>query len=193
MEICFSNLATTGQYIKSFIIITVFQNWTDRWKIWRLDFPTVNHHYCHCPLSEHNCILKRLILVLCPSSIKAYTSEKQRTSLLALVGVGNRIVLLAVKQFYTHLSRFKTCECLRRDPLIYPQKDIWWMKNRECYSRKWVRLLKNQLLDRTWQVSMEYYMEFESKRRGISQQLALKSGFVLGAPDDSRLYGPQKK
>lgn len=42
MEICFLNLVTSNQYVKSFIIITVFQNPTGG-KVWRLVFPTVTH------------------------------------------------------------------------------------------------------------------------------------------------------
>lgn len=96
--------------------------------------------------------------------------------------VGNRTVLLAGKRFCTYFSHFETCERLGRDPLIYPQKDRWRMKGRECYGGKWIRLLRNQLLDRTWQASLDYDVRFDSERSGVSPWLAPKSGCVTGAP-----------
>lgn len=107
MEICFSNLATSNQYVKSFIVIAVLQNPTGG-KVWRLVFPTVNH----IPgIALQESTPSKVGFSVCSCIINASSPEEQSTPPWRWRGAA-----LAVKRFCTHLSHFKTCECLGRDP-----------------------------------------------------------------------------
>jgi hypothetical protein len=126
----------------------------------------------------------------------ACTSEEQRTgkmSLLALGRVGSQTVLLAMEPF-AHV-------CPTAEPV-----NKSWQRSTNTYSegqmvnedasvlhwkKRWISLLRNQLPDIAWQVSTELGTTgLDSKSTGISQQLALKWGFVSGSPRTVALQRP---
>lgn len=93
MEIWFLTLLPVANNVKSFIIITVFQNPMDRWKIRRLrsfqqqitvEPALLIGSFKRAQLYSH----KKLTLVLRPWVIHAYTSEKQRTGQNIFTGTG---------------------------------------------------------------------------------------------------------
>lgn len=69
--------------------------------------------------------------------------------------------------------------CLGRDPFVETQSDRWCAKERDCDSRKCIRLLRNQLLETARQVSMEQAWGLTQREEGFpscslwSQDLSL--------------------